>query len=279
VDVAALGRRFSGRSIGLVLSGGGARALAHVGVIEGLEALGVAIDRVAGSGTGALIGALVAAGWTASEIDAACYEELVRRRPFADYRVSRTALIRTDRVAAMLLRLFGDLRIEELPRGFACVSADLVHGERVEHRTGLVTDAVLAAISMPGLMPPVPAGDRLLIDAGVVDNLPVDLLPSIEGPLIAVDVAPRDRGPERVAAARRPRRRAGLPLGLPTVAESLARAMVLGSCAAAEAARRNADLSIVPDTHGVGMLEFHQLDVLRAAGRAAVRAAVSTRAT
>jgi predicted acylesterase/phospholipase RssA len=256
-----------------VLSGGGARALAHVGVIEGLEALGVTVDRVAGSGTGALIGAMHAAGWTAAEIDAACYEELVRRRPFGDYRVRRTSLIGGERIVAMLHRLFGDLRIEELPRDFACVSADLVHGERVEHRTGLVADAVLAAITTPGFMPPVPAGDRLLIDAGVLDNLPIDLLEAVEGPVIAVDVAPRRRGPERVERSHRPRAGARQDPALPTVSEALARAMVLGSCGAAEAARRRADLSIVPDTHGVGMLEFHQLDVLRAAGRDAMRAA------
>src|SRR5581483_1850996 len=96
-DLDALGRRLSGRSTGLVLSGGGARALAHVGVLEGLDAAGVTVDRVAGSGTGALVGAMFAAGWTTREIDAACYEELVRRRPFAGYRLSRTSLIGESR--------------------------------------------------------------------------------------------------------------------------------------------------------------------------------------
>ena len=131
-SIAALGRRLTGRSTGIVLSGGGARALAHVGVLEELAERGLVIDRVAGAGTGALIGAMVASGWSAGQVDAACYDELVRRRPFSDYRLTRTSLIRGERVAAMLDRLFGDAWIEELPLQFSCVSTDLVTGERVD---------------------------------------------------------------------------------------------------------------------------------------------------
>jgi predicted acylesterase/phospholipase RssA len=275
-EVAALGRRWSGRSVGLVLSGGGARALAHLGVLDELHACGVNVDRIAGAGTGALIGAMAAAGWSAAEVDGACYEELVRRRPFGGYRVGRTSLIRGEPVARMLERLFGEAWIEELPLQFACTSADLVTGERVVHRSGPVAQAVLAAITTPGLMAPVAVGERLLVDAGMLDNLPVDLLDRREGPIVAVDVAPRERGPARVERSRPPSRRDRDAVALPAIGEALARAMVLGSCAAAESARRNVDYSIVPDTGGVGMLEYHQLDELRAAGRRAARAALAS---
>ena len=272
---AAVARRYAGHSVGLVLSGGGARALAHVGVIEELQERGLTVDRVAAAGTGALIAAMLASGWTAAEIDARCYQEFVRRNPFSGYRLRRTSLIGSERVATMLGRLFGDTWIEELPLQFVCVSADLVRGERVEHRRGPVAEALLAAVTMPGLMAPVPDGDRLLVDAGGIDNLPIDTLAAAEGPIVAVDVAPRERGPERVQQSRRPGRRRPAVAPLPTVAEALARTLVLGSCEAAEAARRAAAVSIVPDTSGVGMFEFHQLDVLRAAGRAAARRALA----
>jgi predicted acylesterase/phospholipase RssA/CRP-like cAMP-binding protein len=270
---ARVGRRYGGRSVGLVLSGGGARALAHVGVLQELEALGVSVDRVAAAGTGALVGAMLACGWSGAEIEAQSFNELVRRRPFGDFRPRRTSLIRGRRVDAMLDRLFGDTWIEELPLQFACVSADLEHGERLVHRSGPLASAVRAAITIPGLMSPVAEGDRLLVDAGVLDNLPIDLLAREEGPIIAVDVVPRGQGPQRVESARRADVRNAQP-AVPTIAETLARTMVLGSCHAAESARQRADLTILPDTTGVGMLEFHQIDVLRLAGRSATREAL-----
>jgi predicted acylesterase/phospholipase RssA len=246
-----------------------------VGVIEELEAQGVRIDRVAAAGTGALIAAMLASGWSGAEIDAHCFNELVRRRPFSDYRPGRSSLIRGERVTSMLKRLFGDVWIEELPLQFACVSADLERGERVVHRSGPIVDALRAALAVPGLMAPVVDGERLLVDAGSIDNLPIATLNAEEGPIIVVDVAPREVGPQRVEPSRRGRHTREADAAVPTIAETLARTMVLGSCGAAESARGSADLSILPDTGGVGMLEFHQLDVLRAEGRAAVRDALA----
>ena len=116
---ARLARRYTGASNGLVLSGGGARACARRSP-RGAEAHGVtvALDRVAAAGTGALIAAMVASGWKAAEVDARCYEEFVRRNPFAGYRLRRTSLIGTERISTMLERLFGDMWIEELPLQF-----------------------------------------------------------------------------------------------------------------------------------------------------------------
>ena len=130
-------------------------------------------------------------------------------------------------------------------------------------------------MTAPGLMAPVPDGQRLLVDAGGLDNLPISLLEPEEGPIIVVDVAPRDQGPERVERSRRPRSNGAGHVEVPTIAEALARTMVLGSCHAAESARRGADLVVLPDTVGVGMLEYHQLDVLLASGRDAARRALA----
>ncbi|MGB8963801.1 MAG: patatin-like phospholipase family protein [Pseudonocardiaceae bacterium] len=80
--VRPLARRIAGRSVGVVLGGGRARAFAHIGVVEELESAGIVVDRVAGTSAGAIIGACYAAGLDADRIDALCFEEFVRRNPF-----------------------------------------------------------------------------------------------------------------------------------------------------------------------------------------------------
>jgi NTE family protein len=263
-DAGRVARRLTGRAVGLVLSGGGARGLAHVGVIDELLAAGVPIDRVGGTSMGAFIGAMLAVGMDAEEIDARCYEEWVRRSPLSDYRMPRISLIRGDRARAMLERTFGDARIESAAREFSCVSCDLVSGDLVVHRRGPLYEAVGASISVPGLVPPLARGGRLLVDGGVLDNLPVGAVgASGEGPLIAVDITARVR----------PAAPGDEPLRL---RETLVRTLTLGSADTAAAARRHADLVIKPADIGAGFLEFHQLDRLREEGRRAAAAALET---
>ena len=135
-------------------------------------------------------------------------------------------------------------------------------------------DALLAAMSIPGLMPPVADGGRLLVDAGSIDSLPVSVMAEDgEGPIVAVDVSDRERGPALIEPAHRDRAGAGLP-GL---RETVSRAAVLGSLREAEEARRAAALTVVPDVDGAGLLEFHQVDELRAAGRRAAHEALTLR--
>jgi len=269
--VARAGRRLGRRSVGVVLSGGGARTMAHIGVIEELLASGVQIDRVGGCSMGAFIGAMLAAGMDAEEIDARCYEEWVRRRPLTDYRIPRHSLIRGDKVRALLARNLPG-RIEELGRDFFCVSGDLLSGELVVHRSGPLADAVSASFCLPGLAAPVRMDARLLVDGGVLNNLPVDVMARAdEGPVIAVDVTNRfevtlsgngDEGEDEGVQ--------------PGFVETLTRALLLGSTDTAEAARSHADVVITPPNDGVGMLEFHQLDRMREAGRVAAREALKS---
>ena len=89
-----MARRLSGRSVGVVLSGGGARAFSHIGVLEELTAAGVSIDRVLGVSMGAFVGGLFALGMDGDEMDAHCFEEFVQRRPHTDYTLPRHAFIR-----------------------------------------------------------------------------------------------------------------------------------------------------------------------------------------
>jgi len=265
-DVARLARRMAGRAVGLVLSGGGARGFAHIGVIEELLGAGIVIDRVGGTSMGAFVGALLAQGMDAAEIDARCYEEWVRRSPLGDYRLPRYSLLRGARALAMLERNLPGL-IEDLPRSFYCVSADLIAAELVVHRRGELSTAVAASMCIPGVVPPVALGGRLLIDGGVLDNLPVTTMAAeAEGAVIASDV---NEPEQRVLAP-------GEPVPVPTLMDTLQRLILLGTADTAETGRRHADLYIAPDQSSVGRMEFHMLDTMRESGRRAALSALET---
>jgi NTE family protein len=280
-SAAIAARRLAGRSVGIVLSGGGARAFAHIGVLDELLAAGIAIDRVGGVSMGAFIRAMFAMGMDPEEVDARCYEEWVRRNPLNDYRLPRHSLIRGDRVTAMLERNLPG-QVDELPLDYFCTSGDLPTAELVIHRRGPVYLAVGASMSLPGLVAPQLAGGRMLVDGGVLNNLPVDVMAATgEGPVIAVDVTNRFEPPAAGAEdengrGRRARRRQVGDPRLPGFTETLTRALMLGSMDAADAARMHAELVITPQSDGVGMLEFHQLDRVREEGRRAARAALET---
>jgi NTE family protein len=283
-DLSRAARRLAGRSVGLVLSGGGARGLAHLGVLEELVASELEIDRVGGCSMGAFVGAMFASEQPPEAIYARCREEFVLRNPLGDYTVPLVSLLRGNRARAMLVRTFGSSTIEELPRGFFCVSCDLLSGDLIVHRHGRLLEAVGASMSLPGVFAPLARGGRLLVDGGVLNNLPVEPMAAMaEGPVIAVDVTARFL-PPRPRAGERPRARqwasharravVGVETPLPRLKDTLARAIGIGSVDAVETARRRADLLITPETGVVGLLEFDQLDRMVEIGRQAARAAL-----
>lgn len=266
-DLARSARRLTGRSVGIVLGGGGARAFAHIGVIEELIAAGIAIDRVGAVSMGSFIGALLAAGRSPEEIDAICYEEWVRRNPLGDYTIPRHALLRGQRGEAMVRRTFGSLDIGELPLSFFCVAADLRSGERIVYRRGAVYDAIAASLALPVLIPPRVLGRGLMVDGAMVDNLPVGTMAELaEGPIVAVDI--RAGLPERAGDGDGARPR------LPPLAETLMRVMFFGNKLGVEESRADIALLIRPRNDGVGFLEFHQIDRAREAGRRAAQQAL-----
>jgi predicted acylesterase/phospholipase RssA/CRP-like cAMP-binding protein len=265
---ARVARRLTGRSLGVVLSGGGARGFAHIGALGALADAGFEIDRLGGCSMGSLIAALAACGRDADEIQARCSEELVRRSPFNDYTLPRVALIRSRKAAAMLERLFGGLLVEELERTLFTVSADLVSSRLIVHRSGTVAHAVGASMSIPGLAPPVRRLGGLLVDGGVLNNLPVDhMAETDEGPVVAVDVIRRLDAPHE-----------GEELSLPSITETLARATVLGSVERAERNRALARLVITPDVQDVALREWSALDRAVEAGRRAAQESLAASA-
>lgn len=285
--VESLARRLAGRSVGLVLSGGGARAFAHVGVLQGLLEAGVEIDRVAGCSGGAWVGAQFALGRSPDEIRVNCHEEFVKRNPLNDYTLPLVALTRSLKGNAMMDRVFGDVRFEELEREFFCVSCDMISSELVVHRRGRLWPAVAASMTLPGYLPPKSIDGRLLLDGGVLNNLPVDVMAATgEGPIIASDVSARYQPPAmRPQRGRRPRtaklaarlRRwvVGTDALLPGFGETVVRSILLGSIDTAQAAQRYADVVIEPEVAGVGLLEWDRVDDMIDAGRAAAEEALA----
>jgi predicted acylesterase/phospholipase RssA/CRP-like cAMP-binding protein len=258
-----LARRLVGRALGVVLSGGGARGFAHIGALAELEADGIEVDRYGGCSMGSFIAAMAAAGWSPGDIRNRCDEELVRRSPFNDYTIPRVALIRSRKAARMFDRLFGGMTIEELAKPLFTVSADLLSSRLVIHRRGSVIEAVGASMSIPGLVPPLSRSGRLLVDGGVLNNLPIDAMAdAAEGPIVAVDVV---RRLEASADDEPP---------LPSIMETLSRATVLGSVERAERNRDLALLVITPDAQGIPLRDFRSLDRAIEAGRAATRLAL-----
>jgi NTE family protein len=192
-DCARLARVMAGQAIGLVLSGGGARAYAHIGVIRAMREAGVPFDIVGGTSMGAIVAACYAMGWDDNEIEDRIRRAFVESNPLGDYVLPVVALTRGKRVESRLQEHFGDTLIEDLTVPFFCCSTDVCGGGVRVHRSGSLRFALRATISLPGILPPVVDPDGgLLVDGAVLQNFPVDVLQGLHrGPIVGVDVARR----------------------------------------------------------------------------------------
>lgn len=193
----------------LALGGGGARALAHVGVLEVLRRERIPIAGIAGTSMGALVGAMFAAG-----LPPAVMREDVQRvgRVWDLFRLVDVAIrpgsitLKGSKLTEFLAERVGhDLQIESLRIAFAAMAVDIVSGREVALRTGSVVEAVRASLSFPGLFEPVERDGLRLVDGGVLNNVPVDVARELaSGPVVAVDVLPAfgDNTPGRPPAVR-----------------------------------------------------------------------------
>jgi predicted acylesterase/phospholipase RssA len=270
--VRPIAARIAGRSVGVVMGGGGARAFAHLGVLMELESAGITVDRVAGASQGAIMAAAYARGFDAQTCADLCYEEFVRNNPYNDYTVPTVSMVKGRKTERALRRRLTGIHIEELPRMFRCVSTDLQTRSPYVHRTGDLTSAVMSSASIPGLFPPRRDGQRILVDGGVLDNLPVHALTERdEGPLIAVNIGMGgDARPRTGGAVDAPPPR----VRIPALGETLMRSLFIGSGGAVKDARAAGAIIVTPSSMGVGLLEFHQLDRMVESGRQAGRALV-----
>ncbi|MEP6886002.1 MAG: patatin-like phospholipase family protein [Gammaproteobacteria bacterium] len=175
-DLGRLARLLTRRGVGLVLSGGGARGFAHLGIIRALREARVPIDFVGGSSIGSIIAAGVAMGWSDEEMRMRYRRSFVDTNPVNDYTFPLIALTRGRKVSRLLEREYGDTLIEDLRQPYFCISANLTTGRALEHRDGRLSEALRASVAIPGVMPPVHRGGDVLVDGAAINNLPVDIM-------------------------------------------------------------------------------------------------------
>lgn len=258
-----LARLVAGKGRGLVLSGGGARGFAHLGVYRALRELGYEIDIFGGASIGSPLAAGMADEMEPDQLDETV-DELFSR--VLDYTIPVVALVRGDRIARATARVFDDRGIEDLRRRYFCVSTNLTTSATHRHLRGSVVHAVRASTAIPGVMPPVPHGEELLIDAGVSNNLPVDVMrdETPNGETIAVDTAPR-KGPSAredfglsVSGAAAFRQRLAGKRTHPRITSTLLRALTVGANQHRdrEQIESMTDLSLELDLAGVPLLDF-----------------------
>jgi NTE family protein len=177
------------KEISLALGGGGARGLAHIGVLHVLERAGYRIKAVAGTSIGAVIGALYAAGFSPDEIET--WMKQSYRHGLFHSRPIGAGLIGLDRITEALAEPLADRRFDQLPIPLAVTATDLTSGREVVLKEGEVLEAVLAAIALPGVFPPQIVGQARLVDGGVLDPVPVEPARMLfEGPVVAVVLSP-----------------------------------------------------------------------------------------
>lgn len=265
-DLARLTRILSGNAISLVLGGGGARGFAHLGVIKAMEELNIPIDMVCGTSMGAPIAGILAQGAKADEVmqrAKQAYHKII------DFTFPLVSVIAGKRISQMIREQTQGWNIEDYWLPFFCVSTNLTTALPVIHQRGDSWLAIRSSVSIPGVLPPVPYGDDLLVDGGVLNNLPVDIMREINpfGVVIAVDVSPpvgpkakSDYGTELSGWHLLIQRL--LPWlkapSVPSLGSTIMQAMVAGSALKRQQIieQNQADLYLNIHVKGVGMLQF-----------------------
>ena len=209
------------KKVGVVLSGGGAKGMAHIKALKVIEEAGIPIDYIAGTSMGAIVGGLYAIGYTPEQLDS-----MVRKQNWTfllSDRIKRSAMSLTDRERSEkfivsipftkspkdaassggiikgqnLANLFSDLTMgyhdsinfDKLPIPFACVAANVVNGEQIIFHNGILSTAMRASMAIPGVFTPVRQDSMVLVDGGIVNNYPADVVKAMGADvIIGVDV-------------------------------------------------------------------------------------------
>ena len=277
-----------GARIGYALGGGGARGLAHIGVMKVLEEHGIYPDVIAGTSMGALVGALYASGLRAGDIERALRLDLRRLAMLADVTWSLSGLVKGKRVTAALESFLGDLTFADLKIPFACVATDIVNGQQIIMRSGPVITAVRASISVPGLFTPVKVRGRYLVDGGLVNMVPVSTCRDMGAEyVVGVNVIPDPAGrihepedetddEEEEERGRRSRlRRSKHPKpSAPNVVKVLIQSLYIPGYRIAMENLEDADLAISPEVGNIGFFQFDKEVEAIEAGEKAARLAL-----
>jgi predicted acylesterase/phospholipase RssA/CRP-like cAMP-binding protein len=278
-DFARVARAVLRSDVAMVFSGGGARGMAHLGVIRAFAEQGIPIDVVGGTSFGAIMAVACAMdlGW--EEMRDRLWEGVGRDGAPIDVTAPLLALSRGTRLLRVLETVFGDTCLEDTWLPCYCVSSNLSTGHPLIHTSGRAVTALRASVAIPGVFPPVATGDgEVLVDGGVMNNLPVDVMAGFSngGPTIAVNL----HSPVHMEAGDLPAD--GIVSGwalvwrrlhplrdrarVPSVVEVLARSSEIGGSETARVMEQRADFVLHPPTGDHALLDFQALDDLQRLG-------------
>ena len=174
------------QKVALVLSGGGARGMAHIGVIDELERQGFQITSIAGTSMGALVGGVYALGKMQIYQDWLYTLDKIKIFRLIDFNFNGQGLVKGDKLLHKMRDLIDDENIEDLPIPYAAVAADIINKQEVVFTKGSTLDAIRASISIPTILTPVKTEHGLLVDGGVINSLPIEHVKRTPGDLLIV---------------------------------------------------------------------------------------------
>jgi NTE family protein len=278
-DWERLGRLVTGNAVGLVLSGGGARGFAHLGVLRALEEAGQTWDLVGGTSIGAVMGAYAAMDLPAAEATRLA-RDAFRLNPTGDYNlIPLISLIGGKRLrhvidGAIVRSCGGDIAIEDLWKGYFCVSSNYSTARESVLDRGPLARSVRASVSIPGALPPVVIEGELHIDGGTFNNFPTDVMRSRGAArIIGVNLLRErnlryelDEMPGTLALLREKLGLSRRRFRLPSLTSVLLNASMMYSYARQRDARLEADLYFSPEVHRHGMLDWAAFDRIVEAG-------------
>ncbi len=280
-DYLRIARILAGRATGLVLGGGGARGFAHLGVLRALEELGVDIDMIGGTSIGAPI-----SGWVAQQMNAKATRNAATEafQSLIDLTFPSTSVIAGKRIAQVIIEQTGSWDIEDFWLPFFCISTNITTAKSIVHTRGNSARAIRASVSIPGVLPPVPENGELLVDGGVLNNMPIDVMRKLNpaGKVLAIDVSTskgmnveEDYGLS-VSGWRQLLSRFIptwiKPVKAPGVAEVLMQSMVVGSAITRDKSLRSglADFYCNIQLPDIGLLDFNAVDEVEQRGYSGV---------
>jgi NTE family protein/lysophospholipid hydrolase len=267
-DYCRLSRFATGSAVGVVFGGGGARGYLHIGVVQALRESSIPIDLVGGCSIGAMVAAPCALDYDTEkiiEMSTTGYGGNIGINLIRDMTFPRVAFLSGRRAMKMLRAVFGEVHIEDLWLRYFCVSANLSTAEIVVLEQGPLWLGIRASSSVPGILPPVLSQGELLVDGGLLNNLPVDIMRRRAGKVIAVDIAPpvdlKVAPQVPVASAGRPAHANALnpfaeKKALPHIFKILSRSTTLGSIHNSEDFKNQADFYLHPVTNSVDTFDW-----------------------
>lgn len=265
-DFSRLARILSNRAIGLVLGGGAAKGIAHIGVIKALEEAGIPIDMVGGASMGSIIGAHYAMGNNYDEMLELCKKLFLEMNPFNEYTIPLISLMRGRKLEKMGKYAYGESEVEDLWKNYFCVSSNLTTSQVKVHRRGSLWKAVRTSSSIPGVISPVLEDGEVYVDGGVINNLPGDIMRRQCGVVIVVEVSPNLDLRVKVDDLPSPWKllmQKLIPfkkkLKIPSIVDIMLSTVLTGSFIAANSVKLDADLSLTPPLSEFGFLDFKKM--------------------